>query len=60
VVEIRRLMDDYGSIDFAREYAEGIAGAAVVAFDDAFGRCAAGPATEFLRSLIPYMLDRTA
>jgi len=58
VGEIRALMDEYGSIDFAREYADGIAGAAVEAFHEAFGHRPDGPATEFLRSLIPYMLGR--
>jgi geranylgeranyl diphosphate synthase type II len=58
VAEIRGLVDRYGSIDFARAYADGIAGAAVTAFDDAFGALPLGEDVTFLRSLIPYMLDR--
>jgi geranylgeranyl diphosphate synthase, type II len=58
VGEVRGLIDDYGSIDFARAYAGGIAGAAEAAFDDAFGDVPPGSATGFLRSLIPYMLGR--
>jgi geranylgeranyl diphosphate synthase, type II len=58
VEEVRGLIDDYGSIDFARAYAGGIAGAAEAAFDDAFGDVPPGSATGFLRSLIPYMLGR--
>ncbi|HEY3831387.1 MAG TPA: polyprenyl synthetase family protein [Acidimicrobiia bacterium] len=58
VTEIRRLCDEYGSIEFARAYADGIAGAAVTAFDDAFGALPHGPDVAFLRSIVPYMLDR--
>ena len=59
VADIRRLMDDYGSIDFAELYAEGIASAADEAFDDAFADAVSGPDTAFLRALIPYMVGRT-
>jgi geranylgeranyl diphosphate synthase, type II len=58
VARIRALIDEYRSIEFARAYANGIASAAVTAFDEAFGHLTAAPATDFLRSLIPYMLDR--
>ena len=58
VAEIRGLIDDYRSIEFAQAYAAGIAGAAEGAFEEAFGDLAAGPATAFLRSLIPYMVGR--
>ncbi len=58
VAEIRSLMDRYGSIVFAQEYARGIAGAAESTFDQAFGHLPTGPATRFLAALIPYMLDR--
>jgi hypothetical protein len=36
VTEIRALFDVYGSIGFARAYAEGIAGSALDAFEAAF------------------------
>lgn len=58
VDEVRGLMDAYGSIAFTRAYAAGIAGAAREAFDEAFALVPEGEATAFLRSLIPYMLDR--
>jgi geranylgeranyl diphosphate synthase type II len=58
IAEIRGLIDDYRSIEFARAYAEGIAGAAVPAFEEAFGALPPGPATGFLRALVPYMLGR--
>jgi geranylgeranyl diphosphate synthase type II len=58
IAGIRALIDEYQSIEFARAYAAGIAGAAVPAFEEAFGELAPGPATGFLRSLIPYMLGR--
>ncbi|MEQ1786787.1 MAG: polyprenyl synthetase family protein [Acidimicrobiales bacterium] len=58
VAQVRALMADYGSIEFTRAYAAGIAGAALDAFDDAFGGVDPGEATELLRSLVPYMLDR--
>lgn len=58
VAEIRGLMVEHGSIDFTRAYAAGIAGAARESFDEAFAAVPEGPATGFLRSLIPYMLDR--
>lgn len=58
VAEVRALLDAYGSIDFAAAYARGIAGAALDAFDAAFALAPSGPDREFVRALIPYMLDR--
>ena len=60
VAEIRGLMDAYGSIEFAAAYAQGIAGAALDAFEEAFAPAAAGPDRDFVRALVPYMLDRRA
>ena len=60
VSEIRGLMDAYGSVDFAAAYARGIAGAALDAFEGAFAPAAPGPDREFVRALVPYMLDRRA
>jgi geranylgeranyl diphosphate synthase, type II len=60
VSEIKDLMDAYGSIDFAAAYAEGIAGAALGAFEAAFTPTTAGPDRDFVRALVPYMLDRRA
>ena len=59
IAEIRALMDTYGSIEFTRAYAAGIAGAALDAFEAAFTAARPGPDTEFVRALVPYMLGRT-
>jgi geranylgeranyl diphosphate synthase type II len=59
--QVRRvvgLMRDYGSIDFAAEYAARIADTAHEAFDDAFADCADSPALAFLRALVPFMIQR--
>jgi len=58
VITIRSLMDAYGSIDFTREYAEGIVLAAEEHFEVAFESARPGPDTEFVRALVPYMLAR--
>jgi geranylgeranyl diphosphate synthase type II len=58
VSEIRQLLESYGSIAFAAAYAQGIAGAALDAFEVAFEPAAEGPDRDFVRALIPYMLDR--
>jgi geranylgeranyl diphosphate synthase, type II len=58
VSEIRGLLEAYGSITFAAAYARGIAGAALDAFEAAFAQAAAGPDRDFIRAIVPYMLDR--
>ena len=58
VAEIRDLIDAYGSIEFARAFAEGIADSALDAFEIAFAPARPGPDTEFVRALVPYMLGR--
>ncbi|HYZ98745.1 MAG TPA: polyprenyl synthetase family protein, partial [Acidimicrobiales bacterium] len=58
VAEIRGLVDAYGSIDFARAYAAGIASPALDAFDAAFAAARPGPDRDFVRALVPYMLGR--
>jgi geranylgeranyl diphosphate synthase type II len=60
VGEIRRLIDDYGSIDFAAEYGSGIAAAAHAEFETAFASARPGPDTEFVRALVPFMLGRAS
>ncbi len=59
VSQIRELLQDYGSIAFAAAYASGIAGAALEAFESAFAPTS-GPDRDFVRALVPYMLDRRA
>jgi geranylgeranyl diphosphate synthase, type II len=60
VSEIRGLLNDYGSIAFAAAYAQGIAGAALHAFETAFAPATAGADRDFVQALVPYMLDRCA
>jgi geranylgeranyl diphosphate synthase type II len=60
IAEIRALLDEYGSVEFAAAYARGIAGAALGAFETAFADARPGPDREFVRAVIPYMLDRKA
>ena len=60
VADIRALLEAYGSIEFAAAYARGIAGAALDAFEEAFAPAPAGPDRDFVRALVPYMLDRRA
>ncbi|ULE33790.1 polyprenyl synthetase family protein [Mycobacterium sp. IDR2000157661] len=55
---VRALMDDYGSIAFTREYAEGILLVAQEYFEQAFAGTAAGPDLDFLRALVPYVWAR--
>jgi geranylgeranyl diphosphate synthase type II len=58
VQAVRRLMDDYGSIPFTREYAEGILLVAEEYFEQAFAVAAPGPDLDFLRALVPYVWAR--
>jgi geranylgeranyl diphosphate synthase type II len=58
VVKIRALMDDYGSIIYAGEYAEGILLVAEEYFEEAFADAEQGPDLDFLRSLVPYVWAR--
>ena len=55
---VRKLMDDYGSISFTREYAEGILLVAEEYFEQAFADAQPGPDLDFLRSLVPYVWAR--
>ncbi|MDT5067586.1 MAG: geranylgeranyl diphosphate synthase, type [Mycobacterium sp.] len=55
---VRRLMDDYGSIAFTREYAEGILLVAEEYFEQAFVGARPGPDLDFLRALVPYVWAR--
>jgi geranylgeranyl diphosphate synthase type II len=58
IADIRALVDAYESIEFARAYAAGIAGSALDAFEVAFAPARPGPDRDFVRALVPYMLDR--
>jgi len=58
VHRVRALMDDYGSIEFAGEFAEGILLVAEAYFEHAFADAKPGPDLEFLRALVPYVWAR--
>lgn len=55
---IRALMDEYGSIAFTTEYAEGILLVAQDYFGEAFADAQPGPDLDFLRALVPYVWAR--
>lgn len=59
VARVVELMHDHGSIDFAVAYGHGIAAAAHEAFEPAFAGVAPSPHLDFIRGLVPYMLERT-
>jgi geranylgeranyl diphosphate synthase, type II len=58
VRQVRALMDDYGSIAFTTEYAEGILLVAEEYFEHAFAGAKPGPDLDFLRALVPYVWAR--
>ncbi len=58
IAEIRGLLDKYGSLEFAYDFAQGIALGAGEAFEEAFSDCPESEDTGFVRSLVPYMLGR--
>lgn len=55
---VRSLMDDYDSISFTAEFAEGILLVAEDYFEHAFADAQPGPDLDFLRSLVPYVWAR--
>ena len=58
VQRVRALMDDYGSIEYTSEYAEGILLVAEEYFEHAFADAEPGPDLDFLRALVPYVWAR--
>jgi geranylgeranyl diphosphate synthase type II len=58
VAAVRALLDRYGSLQFAADYAQGIASAASDAFDVAFAEATGDADVAFIRALVPYMLGR--
>jgi len=58
VRRVRALMDDYGSIEYTSEFAEGILLVAEEYFEQAFAGAQPGPDLEFLRALVPYVWAR--
>jgi geranylgeranyl diphosphate synthase type II len=55
---IRRLLDRYGSIDYAREVAHGLAGAAAQEFEQSFAGLRESRDLAFLRELPTWVLAR--
>ena len=53
------LMRDHGSIDYASGYAAALARLADDRFDEAFRSCPPSPSLDFLRALVPFMVDRS-
>jgi geranylgeranyl diphosphate synthase type II len=58
VQRVRALMDEYGSIAYTSEFAEGILLVAEEYFEDAFAGAEPGPDLDFLRALVPYVWAR--
>jgi geranylgeranyl diphosphate synthase type II len=58
VAEVFDVMQRYGSVAFAEQFARGIAKSARVAFEEAFADVAPSPARDFVVDLIPYMVER--
>lgn len=56
--EILVLMEEYGSIGFATEFSRGIARAAGVAYEEAFGATPDSAARRFVGQLVDYMVER--
>ena len=57
---ILELMIRYGCVAFAAEFGSRMAHEALAAFDEAFAPCPQSPALDFLRSIVPFMIDRAA
>jgi hypothetical protein len=53
------LLAEYGSIDFARDFASGLTDAASAAFPAAFGSATRPEGANFIRHLIGYVVGRT-
>ncbi|MFI5043910.1 MAG: polyprenyl synthetase family protein [Acidimicrobiales bacterium] len=60
VEDVHALMLRHRSIDFAAEFADGIAGSARDAFEVAFASATDNEGSRFIEALIPYMLERIA
>ena len=59
VAWLRQLLDQTGSIDYARVVANGLAGAALREFDDFFARLPSGRDKDFIRAMLIWVLRRT-
>jgi geranylgeranyl diphosphate synthase, type II len=59
VVWVRTCMDDYGSLDYARQVAHGLAGAAQYEFDHLYGHLPESRDKQFLRALPVWVIERS-
>jgi geranylgeranyl diphosphate synthase type II len=58
VRRVYELMESYGSIGFAGEFATGVATSAMTAMDAAFAGLDDSPARRFISVLVPFMIER--
>jgi geranylgeranyl diphosphate synthase type II len=56
---VRGLMNCYGSVEYAREFAAGVTAAAYTTCDVAFAQVESSAHVDFIREVIPYVLDRS-
>jgi geranylgeranyl diphosphate synthase type II len=59
VVWVRKLMDKYACIDYARRFAHALAGAALHEFDGIYGRVPDSRDKQFIRGLVTWVFERT-
>jgi geranylgeranyl diphosphate synthase type II len=59
VVWVRKLMDKYDCIDYARRFAHALAGAALHEFDGIYGRVPDSRDKQFIRGLVTWVFERT-
>ncbi|HEX6221503.1 MAG TPA: polyprenyl synthetase family protein [Acidimicrobiia bacterium] len=55
---VRAMMDESGSIEYAREYARALAEKAASSFDDAFGALPDSPDRRFLSEVVDFVVSR--
>ncbi len=59
-VRVLELMQSYGSIAFANEFATGVARSALISMDAAFAGLDDTPARRFIACLVPFMIERAS
>jgi geranylgeranyl diphosphate synthase type II len=58
IASVRSMMDQRGSIQFARQYARALAEQAASAFDRAFGALPDSPDRRFLAEVVDFVVNR--
>jgi geranylgeranyl diphosphate synthase type II len=56
---LRGQIDVSGSVEFARDFARALAGAALIEFESAYASCPEGTAKSFIRRLVIWAIERT-